>query len=68
MDNTQQIQLKIHDESDLFTPFDPEQKMISEEVNDYLVRNYQNKFKKAKEKYDLHIISDVPVDEECVKP
>ena len=35
---TRDIKLKIHEEADMFTPFDPEQKLLSEDVAAYLVR------------------------------
>ena len=34
--NTREIKLKIHDESELFSPFDPDQTMISDDVIEYL--------------------------------
>lgn len=65
--NTHEIKLKIHEEADLFTPYDPDQMMLSEDISDYLVRNYENKHRKAIEKYIVHIYSDLPVDEEHVR-
>ena len=64
---TQEIKLKIHEEADLFSPMDPEQKLLSEEVVSHLDRNYLNKHRSFKEDYTLHIYSDSPVDEESVK-
>ena len=32
---THEIKLKIHEESDLYSPYDPDQKMLSEEVRLY---------------------------------
>ena len=64
---TQEIKLKIHEESDLFTPYDPDQKLLSEEVSGYLVRCYANKHRQSMEDYVIHIYSDMPVNEEHVK-
>ena len=64
---TQEIKLKIHEEADLFSPLDPDQRLLSEEVTSHLDRNYLNKHRSTKEKYTLHIYSDTPVDEESVK-
>ena len=65
--NTQEIKVKIQDESELYTPFDPEQRLLSEDVSDYLIRNYKNMHRKSRERYDIRIISDVPLDEERAK-
>ena len=46
-----EIKLKIHEEADLFTPLDPDQKMIDEEISMYLIRNYKNVHRKNLEKY-----------------
>ena len=64
---TQEIKLKIHEEADLFSPFDPDQKLLSEDVIQYIARNYLNLHRSFKEKYIIHISSDTPVDEENVK-
>ena len=61
------IKLKIHEESDLFSSFDPDQKMLSEDISVYLAHNYLNKHRKIDEEYTLRIISDTPVDQEKVK-
>ena len=63
----QEIKLKIHEEADMFSPFDPEQKLLSEDVSDYLIRCYENKHRKTKEELVIHIYSDTPVNEERVK-
>ena len=65
--STKEINLKIHEEADLYSAFDPEQKLLSEDVTEYLARNYLNKHRSLKEKYVIHIISDGPVNEEKVR-
>lgn len=40
---TQEVNLKIHEESDLYSPYDPKQKLLSEDVLSHLERNYINK-------------------------
>ena len=67
MMTTEEFQLKIHEEADLYSPLDPEQKLLSEDVIAYLERNYMNKYRPAGEKYSLRICSDTPVNEENVK-
>lgn len=62
-----EIKLRIHDETDLFSSFDPDRKLLSEEVLTYLERNYMNKHRMPLEEYVLHIYSDEPMDEESVK-
>ncbi len=37
---TREIKLKIHDESELYSPMDPDQKMLSGDVIDYLSRRF----------------------------
>lgn len=63
---SQEIRLRIHDESELFSPYDPDQKLLSEDVASYLERNYLNKHRSALEQYTLQICGDVPVHEESV--
>ena len=65
--NTREIRLKIEKESDLFSGFDPDQKLLSEEVSLHLARNYLNQHRSMDEKYIIHILSDSPVDERKVK-
>ena len=65
--STKEINLKIHEEADLYSAFDPEQKLLSEDVTEYLARNYLNKHRSLKEEYVLHIISDTTVNEEKVR-
>lgn len=64
---TNEIKLKIHEESDMFTPYDPNQELLSEDVSTYLIRCYENKHRTTKEKLVVHIFSDTPVNEERVK-
>ena len=64
---TQIVKMKIQEESDLFSPLDPDQKQLSEEVTDYLFRSFQNTCKEKPEKYAIHIICDTPVNEGNVK-
>ena len=65
--NTREIKLKIHDESELFSPLDPDQMMISDDVIDYLSRVFLNKHRRLRESFVIHIISDEPVNEAHVK-
>ena len=44
-------EIKIHDESDLFSSFDPDQKLLSDELTSYLAHNYLNKHRSVKEHY-----------------
>ena len=62
-----EIRLKIHEESDLFSRFDPDQKMLSEEVIAYVAHNYLNQHRWLKDSFTIRIISDVPVNQEKVK-
>ena len=64
---TTEIKLKIHEESDMFTPYDPDQKLLSEDVMDYLLRCYENMHRRTIERYVVHVFSDTPVNEERVK-
>ena len=64
---TQEIKLRIHEESDMFTPYDPDQKLLSEDVSDYLIRCYENMHRKSREEFSVHVFSDEPVSEERVK-
>ena len=64
---TRDIKLKIHEESDLFSPLDPDQNILSEEAIDYFTRIFLNKHRRLREEYVIHIISDVPVREDHVR-
>ena len=61
---TRDIKLKIHDESELFSPLDPDQNMLSEDVIDYLSQVFLNKHRRLRESFVIHIITDVPVENE----
>ncbi len=63
----QEIRLRIHEESDLFSPYDPDQMMLSEDISSYLSNCYANKHRAALEKYSVHIFSDKPINKEHVK-
>ena len=65
--NTREIKLKIHDESELFSPLDPDQTMLSDDVIDYLARVFLNKHRRLRESFVIHIISDEPINETHVK-
>ena len=43
---TEEIKLRIHKESDLFSLLDPDQRILSDEVISYLSRNYQTMYQK----------------------
>ena len=64
---TQEIKLRIHEESDLFSPLDPDQRQLSEDVISYLMRNTEIMYRKCKGKFAIHIFSDTPVNEDKVK-
>ena len=58
------IKLRVHDESELFSPLDPDQNMLSDDVIDYLSRVFLNKHRRLRESFVIHIITDVPVENE----
>ena len=61
---TEEIKLRIHEESDLFSPLDPDQQILSEDVISYLHTKYRMMYLKYQPKsgnYVLHIFSDTPV-------
>ncbi|MBQ6268054.1 MAG: hypothetical protein IJK64_09845 [Clostridia bacterium] len=64
---TKDFKLKIAEESDLYSPFDPDQEILSEDVIDYFTRVFLNKHRRLHEEYVIHIISDTPVNETRVK-
>ena len=64
---SKEFKLRIHEEADLFSAYDPDQALLSEDVVSYLERNYMNKHRFTGEQYTLHIYSDTPVNEESVK-
>ena len=57
-----EIRIKIHDEADLYEPFDPDGSLLSEDVVSYFSRRFQERA--VGEAASLRIISDVPVNEE----
>ena len=60
-----EIRIKIHDEADLYEPFDPDGSLLSEDVVSYFSRRFQERA--VGEAASLRIISDVPVNEERVR-
>ena len=60
-----EIKIKVHEEADLYNDFDPDQVQLKDEVVSYITRKYQEK--ERTDQYCMHIISDVPVDEERVR-
>ena len=60
-----EIKIKIHEEADLYNAFDPDQVQLKDEVVSYITRKYQEK--ERTDQYCMHIITDVPVDEERVR-
>ena len=70
--STKELKLRVHEESDLFSPLDPDQIQLSEDVISYLNRNYEilyrkNMYRKDKDDYIIHIFSDTPVNENHIK-
>lgn len=61
-----EIKLKIHDESDLYSSLDPDNKLLSEDITSYFQRKYTEKTAPL-EKTIIHIFSDVPLNEERVR-
>ncbi len=61
-----EIKLKIHDESDLYTPLDPDKELLSEDITSYFQRKYIEKASPL-EKTIIHIFSEVPLNEERVR-
>lgn len=67
---TEEIKLRIHEESDMFSPLDPDQRILSDEVISYLNIWYDvmyRKYRTKKGNYAIHIFSDTPVNETHVK-
>ena len=63
----QTIKLKIQEEADLYSPFDPDQEMISEDVTDYLLNSFRSKRKSKKDDCRILIRSDSPIDKDNLK-
>ncbi len=59
----QEIKLKVNDESELYSPMDPDQNMLSDDAAAYLSRVFLNKHRRMRENYVIRIISDAPVQE-----
>ena len=55
-----EIRLRIHDEAELYSPFDEERLIISDDIVDYIFRRYKEK--KFGEKMIIHIVSDEDID------
>ena len=64
---TQEINLKIHEESDLYSPYDPSGIHLSEDVIEYFSRCYLETHEKDKENVLIRIESDTPVDRKTVE-
>lgn len=64
---TKEIKLKIHEETDLYSEYDPDQNLLADDVAGYLQHNYLSKHRVSNEKYTIHIYSDEPVNEERVR-
>ena len=64
---THTIKLKIQDESEFFSPMDPDQNMLSDEVISYLTRVFLNKHRRLRENYVITVISETPVNEDRIK-
>ena len=62
-----EVKLKIQEESDLFSPLDPDQDMLSEEVATHFERTIENLHIKKKDSFVIRIFTDTPVNEENIK-
>ncbi len=62
--STQIIKMKIHEESDLYSPLDPDRNILSEDIVSYLTRVFLSQHRKRHDNYTIEIISDTPLDEE----
>ncbi len=67
MSEVKEIKLKIHEENDLYSDYDPDRMLLSEDVVSYFMRNFLHKHRRLREKFLIHIISDTPVNETRVK-
>ena len=61
-----EIKVHVHEEADLYNPFDPDQVLLSDDVVSYILRKYEER-PDVREKHVIHIYSDSPVDEERVR-
>ena len=50
-----EFKLKIRWEADLYSPMDPDQRMLYEEAIDHFTRLFLNKHRELKEDYEIHI-------------
>ena len=64
---TRIIKLKIHDEQDLFSEYDPDHKMMSEDLLSFISRSFAKVDKNNRDDYMIHIESDTPVNQESGK-
>jgi hypothetical protein len=64
---TNEMRVKIHEESDLFSPYDPDQSQLSEDVITIWNRFCTHRRRRSKEVYSIHIFTDTPVNEENVR-
>ena len=62
-----EMKVKIHEESDLFSPYDPDQSQLSEDVIAIWNRFSAHRSRRSKEAYKIHIFTDTPVNEENVR-
>jgi hypothetical protein len=60
------MKIKVHEQADLFSEYDPDQEMLSEDMIGYIIRCYQHMKLRAKECPVIQIQSDTPVNEEEV--
>ena len=60
------MRIKIHEESDLFSDFDPEQRILSEDMIGYIIRCFQYMGTGHGVNHIIQVCSDMPVDEENV--
>ena len=60
-----EVRIRIHEEKDLYNILDPDQVMLSYEIISYVNRKYRER--EHNDDYRLHVISDVPVDQDRVR-
>ena len=60
------MKIKIHEQSDLLSEYDPDQQMLSEDIVEYIIRCYHHMKLSARECPVIRIYSDTPVNEEEV--
>jgi hypothetical protein len=60
-----EIKVKIHEEADLYNRLDPDQRLIDDSIVSYITRRHREIG--PGEEFCVHIISDLPVDEERVR-